>query len=479
MTNTKYKQKIYAIILIIISVLTMVFTPLTAFAEESSNKKTPLTELTKDENFNVEDYVENPTDYSLHVIQVAESTEGKLNIFTFQPARNTVDLKASSINISYGFSSNGENLSPKNYSLKLISTEGCFDKYEVEGFSVLGDEHRYYNIVSIYRRLSANVPTDTNVSGGTTTEKAYHVGQQWHAYTLNEKIRYEMNTFETVEITTNYTGFLQMNTDIVNNYFGSSATGQFQQMWFIAFDVEDYIVEHIYNADMSYTYQRYQDNYKNFELQSRTWKDENPVPDTVYLSDADKESIESNTKIPFLKEVYSFKRIMKSADFIKNFEEQGGEFSEEAKAKLNDSQWVFAFKETSFSNTDRVEGTAIYTYQSGTVIADATVLRIKFMDINHKIYDLGAVNDKTTADDIADGYADGILTLQDEMRKIVEIIMAVVGLIVLLLIVSLATPVFNVLGVVFKGIVNVVSWLLSFVIAIVTFPFRLITRKRR
>ena len=146
------KKATVSILLIIVSLITMIFMPLIVSAEENSYKKTPLTELSKDENFNADEYVENPSDFSIRVIQAAESSEGKLNIFTFQPARNTVDLKASSINIHYGFSSNGEGLSPKNYSLKLISSEGAFDKYEVEGFSVVADEHRYYNIVSIFRR---------------------------------------------------------------------------------------------------------------------------------------------------------------------------------------------------------------------------------------------------------------------------------------------------------------------------------------
>ena len=453
--------------------------PLIVSAEENSYKKTPLTELSKDENFNVEYYEENPTDYSIQVIQIAESSEGKLNIFTFQPARNTVDLKASSINIHYGFSSNGEGLSPKNYSLKLISSEGAFDKYEVEGFSVVADEHRYYNIVSIFRRLSTDVPTDTNVSGGTTTEKSYEVGQQWHAYTLNNKVCYEMNTFETVEITTNYTGFLQMNTDIVNSYFGSSSTGQFQQMWFIAFNVEDYIVEHIYNADMSFTYQRYQDTYKNYALQSRTWKDAKPIPDEVHLSDIDSESIERNLKIPFLKEVYSFKRIMSSEKFIENFEKQGGVFSDEAKTKLKESQWVFAFKETPMSNTDVIEGVSVYSYQSGTEVANATILRIRFMDVNKNIYDLGVVNDKVTADDIADGFADGILSLTDSMKDIVEIISSILGLVVLLIIANFCPPLLNVLGIIFKAIFNGFVWVLSLVFNVLIIPFKLIFNQKR
>ena len=458
-------------LLIIILIFSTIITPIIASAAEGSFEKTPLTELSKDESFKVEDYVENPEDYSIQVIQVAESSEGKLNIFTFQPARNTVDLKASSINISYGFSSNGEGLSPKNYNLKLICTDGCFDKYEVEGFFVPAQEHRYYNIVSIYRRLSSYVPTDTNVSGGTTTEKAYEVGQQWHSYTLNDRVYYEMNTFETVEITTNYTGFLQMNTDIVNNYFGSSATGQFQHMWFIAFNVEDYIVEHIYNADLSFTYQSYKDEYKNFEFISRTWKDENPIPETIFLSDIDKESVESNRLIPFLKETYSFKRIMKAEDFIKNFEAQGGSFSEESKAKLNASQWVFAFKETPFTNTDSVQGTAIYTYHNGTEIANATVLRIKFMDINKKIYDVGVVNDKVTPDDIADGFTSGILELKDGMKEIMAFLFFV-------LLVALISPVLNIVTPIFKIIFKAMGVCFGVVFDILIFPLRLIFNRK-
>ena len=288
-----------------------------------------------------------------------------------------------------------------------------------------------------------------------------------------------MNTFDTLEVTTNYTGYLQMNTDILTNIFQSSTTGQFVHMWFIAFNLEDYIAEHIYNADLSFTSQRYQDTSINFGNPSRTWKDESPVSETVYLTDVDSVSVESNRNIPFLKEAYAYKRIMKAEDFIKTFEDQGGKFSEEAKTNLLASQWVFAFKETSVSSTTSTSTTTVYTYKSGTEIANASILRIKFMDINHNTYDLGVVNDKTTAADLVDGYADGILGLTNSMKEIAAIISSLLGLVGLLILANFCPPLFNVLIIFFKAIFNGFIWLLSFVFQILTIPLKLIFNTKR
>lgn len=464
-TNINKARSIISRIFAVFLVISLLFcSSITCFASEYEANGV-MADLMRDGNFSAEDYVENANDYSLQVIQVAESNKGELYIYTFQPAHNSIDLIASSVNIYYGFSPDGSGITPTNYSLSLVSTEGCFDKYLVNGYTVRGDEHRYYNITSIFRRVNSVI--DTDVAGGTTTEKSYAVGQQWHAYWLNDRIYYEMNTFETVEITTNYTGYLQMNTDIVSNIFQSSSTGKFVQMWFIAFNLEDYIAEHIYNADLSFTSQRYKDNYRNFTFTSRTWVDENPVPETVYLSDVDSVSVESNQIIPFLKEAYTYKRIMKAQDFIKTFEEQGGEFTEEAKTHLNASQWVFAFKETPMTNSDRTEGVTIYSTETGTVIADATILRIKFMDINHKIYDLSVVNDKTTADSIADGFGDGLLQLEDSMQKLLEIVGIVLGVLLLAVLAYFVPPLMQIFSVLFKFLLDIVLWLISIPIKLI------------
>ena len=458
------RTKVTKIFAVFLAISLLLCSSITCYASEYEANGV-MADLTRDPMFSTADYEENATDYSIRVIQVAESNKGELYVYTFQPAHNSIDLLASSINIYYGFSPDGSGITPTNYTLSLVSTEGCFDKYLVNGFEVRGDEHRYYNIASIYRRV--NEVIDTDVAGGTTTEKSYSVGQQWHAYWLNDRIYYEMNTFETLEVTTTYTGFLRMNSSISTDIFDNSTSGGFKDMWFIAFNLEDYIAEHIYNADLSFTSQQYNDHYVNSNFTERTWLDEEPIPDTVYLSDIDSVSVEDNRKIPFLKESYTYKRIMKAEDFISTFEDQGMEFSEEAKTHLTNSQWVFAFKETIASSSTRVEGVTIYSTDYGVEIANATILRIKFLNIDQKIYDLSVVNDKTTADAIADGFGAGLLELEDKMQEIMEIIAIVLGVVLVCVLANFVPPLMNIITVIFKVAIDVVLW-------VVSLPFKLL-----
>ena len=66
--------------LLVLVVLCTVFMPVqgVAFAVEESGSNV-LVDLNKAENFNVDDYPYNPTDNSLHVIHVAESTDKELS----------------------------------------------------------------------------------------------------------------------------------------------------------------------------------------------------------------------------------------------------------------------------------------------------------------------------------------------------------------------------------------------------------------
>ena len=59
-----------------------------------------LDDLKKDSNFNPDDYPDKPDDYSLQVITVAEGENGELFVYVYQPSGKTVQLEASSINIS-------------------------------------------------------------------------------------------------------------------------------------------------------------------------------------------------------------------------------------------------------------------------------------------------------------------------------------------------------------------------------------------
>ena len=171
MTNTKIKQKIYAIILIIISVLTMVFTPLTAFAKTTVTSDV-MDDLSADSKFDVANYPlmsydtftavnsddinENNVDF-IQVIQVGESEDGELFIYTYQPLNDVSDITASSITIATEESAikdmdtKNDMTDFKKYDLECVSAEGSFKKYLVKDFEVGKGYYRYYCISEIER----------------------------------------------------------------------------------------------------------------------------------------------------------------------------------------------------------------------------------------------------------------------------------------------------------------------------------------
>ena len=71
-----------------------------AYAESTSYSDV-LDDLRKDENFSLSTYPSMANDYSLQVIQIAESTGKELFVYVYQPSGQAKDLRASSINIAH------------------------------------------------------------------------------------------------------------------------------------------------------------------------------------------------------------------------------------------------------------------------------------------------------------------------------------------------------------------------------------------
>ena len=104
---------------------------------ETSNFSSVLADLQKDSNFNFADYPENSKDYSIQVIQIAESKQGNLYLYTYQPCQNTLPLVATKINLSLSETADETRI----YGLKQVSTWGVFCKYEIESVKVLSLIH--------------------------------------------------------------------------------------------------------------------------------------------------------------------------------------------------------------------------------------------------------------------------------------------------------------------------------------------------
>ena len=90
-------------------------------------------DLKKDTSFNPDNYPTKAGDYSLQVIQLAESVNKELFIYVYQPSGKTKNFKASSVNISTTIN---DSISYLNYKLELLNSNGVFYKYKVSGLTV-------------------------------------------------------------------------------------------------------------------------------------------------------------------------------------------------------------------------------------------------------------------------------------------------------------------------------------------------------
>ena len=129
----KNKQKNKSFIYIILTLLLLVVTVLggrgfsSAFADTARYTKV-MDDLQLDETFNENDFPDDSSDYSVKVIQIAESVDGDLFIYTYQPCQKIRYVVATSVNMSLSESVNGTRL----YALELLSSSGVFCKYLVK-----------------------------------------------------------------------------------------------------------------------------------------------------------------------------------------------------------------------------------------------------------------------------------------------------------------------------------------------------------
>lgn len=434
----------------------------TAFAAETDLSSTIMVELTSDPSFDKELYPDNATDYSLQVFQIGESEMKDLYLYVYQPSHKSIDLLGTSVSISYGFSRDGKGLQPKIYDLELVSTSGVFDKYLVKGFKEDTGSHkdgsRYYNIVAIYRKF--NEVIDSSIELGETNEIGYSVGQQWYAYDINNGVAYEMGTFETLEVTINIID----NLEVSDGYKLNDLLGAYDdcQVWFAGFTVEDYVVQHIYDADISF----------DIRSRERTWSvGHSEIVNngewehkTLKLTEEDFMTYKGNG---LFARTVKWNRIMASADFISNAEEQTADFVSVTKDKIKESHWVFSFYETELYK----HFSPGYYYIQESEISGFAILRLHFMDTNKKIYDLGIVSDKVSPDNIAGGFI-GSKDLSEIMNDVFGVLQKIFMVICALALIALIIGLFKGIDFISKPI----KFICKGVASVITAPFKLLKK---
>lgn len=338
-----------------------------------------LSDLKKDATFDPEDFPIVADDYGLKVIQIAESVNGELFVYVYQPGYTSKVLTASSINMS----TTADGLIFANFSLRLISREGVFGKYVVENFKVGSGAVRCYNISSILRPFDREIDQGLpSYNENELVEVAFAVAMIFSASGTGDQIKYESLGTQVITVVDKYVGYIKYSNGF--KLYNDSCHSHY-----VAFST-DLPVEKLYEADLHYVRQDYRYTYV--------------VPDLIHgIVGGEKKTYltDKTTKVVTLKaedEVsnpadglfakrYVWNRIERVSDFVKN-----EDLTNEAKEDLSNKEWVLRFCETAFRSTQSPTGYA----EEGTEVSEVLILRLKF-ETEGKVYNLGVVDNKQSS----------------------------------------------------------------------------------
>ena len=362
-------------------------------AEENKTASGVIEDLSKDVSFNTENYPSNAKDYSLSVMQLAESTDKELFIYVYQPSGDKV--RASSINISTTIN---DEISFFNYSLELLNFEGTLFKYKVTNFEVKKDPVRYYAISSIYRPFDAGIG-DKKSGNNTINEVNYAVNRQYCFGEINGKPYVNCIDIETIVVTDKFVGFVRY-PDGFKLFTGAGACDSH----FVAFNT-DKKIDKLFEADVYYTTQKVSYDFFTEDSPFNIKFGDSKTDNYAYLKYTDKVE---HTGGGFFAGTYKWDRIQSVDDFIKTEDRTtvyygavlnskvSSKLTDEALNELKGKKWVLRFTETSYDKSPRSGmGAATYYHAETTMVGNVTILRLKF-ETDGITYNLGVIDNKQT-----------------------------------------------------------------------------------
>ncbi len=436
--KTRIACMLLAFIAVFCTVFTAVQTPVFARAESITYSEV-LDDLKKDTSFKPENYPTKADDYSLQIIQLAESVNKELFVYVYQPSGKAKDFKASSINISTTIN---DNISYLNYKLELLSSNGVFYKYKVVGLTVKDESVRYYAISSIYRPFDEII--DKQASGGNTvTEVNYAVNKQYAFGSINGKPYVNCVDIETIVVTDKFVGFVRYK-DGFKLYVGACDSH------FVAFNT-DKPIDKLLEADVYYTTQSYDWSSAPFVGVKETFGDK--ADKYAYLKYTDKVE---HTGDGLFAGTYKWDRIQTIDDFIKGENRENiyhgavldvktsSKLTDEALTELKGKKWVLRFAETNYSLNGYASTGS--TFESYTLVGDVTILRLKF-ETDGITYNLGVIDNKQTGGKEPSNETEIDVSLNDNGKTILYLLL-------LILLVALCAPV---LPYVLQGIVWIIT----------------------
>ena len=423
-TKKRLAVMLLAFVLGISAVIAAAQVPVIAKAESTVTYTNVLEDLQRDSSFFKDNYPEKETDYSLQIIQLAESSDKELFVYVYQPSGQLKGLVASSINISTTIN---DAVSYHNYKLELLNADGVFFKYKVSDFVVKDDAVRYYAITSIYRKWDKTIDPATG-NDNTVTEVNYNVSKQYAFGTINGKPYVNCVDIDTIVVTDKFVGFVRYENGFT--LYNSACDSHF-----VAFNT-DKSIDKLLEADVYYTTQSYNWNWTAFIGEKETFgtKQEN----YSYLKYTDKVE---HTGEGWFAGTYKWDRIQTVDDFISGEKRENifhgavldvkvsTKLTESALNELKGKKWVLRFTETAYSFTPDYTGTGSQ-YSSSTVVGDVTILRLKF-ETDGITYNLGVIDNKQTGGKDPSNSTDIDISLNDTGKKLAALIMLILAIILL------------------------------------------------
>ncbi len=437
----KFNNFLLAFVLAFLSLFTATvgFMPSITHAEELGSNV--LTDLQKDETFNVAEYPVIENDYSLQVIQIAESTEGELLVYVYQPSGK---LRATTIRFSTGIN---DKLHPKDYSLTYLNSSNTLFKYKVQGFKVSSQEVRYYEVIAIHRKYIEGVDEPPTGEGQVINEVAFEVGNRWSATTLEGTTYYTQQGIKTVEIKNKWVGRYRYRTPL--NWTGKACDAHF-----VAFSTE-FEIERLREAEVTFysrTYKKTIDKHVTGDIvnpglsgSSESWSYGNWVKHVVPLERDKEENV-------VVGQIFTKKFTWNQIETIGEFEE-GKSLSKDILNELNKDKWVLNFYATDFAEwADSVMGTPIYEYETGTEVDEVSILRLKYY-ANKQVFNVGVVDNKQTGSiDPVNPYKSPIIAFLESFKLSIPLIAIAIALIVLFIVYFKQ---------IMKGIGVVIKWIFT------------------
>lgn len=411
-----FKNVIAAILIAFFVIFSLMFSGGVPFAYASASAYSDIiVDLRKDPTFNPEECPTIENNYRFEVKQIAESAQGELLIYVYQPAADKA-VKATSINIARQKDYSAD-LEFKNYRLEYLNSTGVFFKYRVQGFELATDTVRYYNISNILRPLVPGVDKEP-AEGQTVSEKGCKVGQLWTVETVGDNVTYTLLTSEVIEITQKVVGYCYYDDGLD---IGWGAMEGLTKAYFVAFDT-DRPIDKLISADLTFFATRvkckycgntaeHKDHDLFYDFEEGEYIDYGTgVYNDEPLTITDKETFSNIgggnwAGRPATKHLK--KRIRKTEDFIAD--ENNKEYTLTAGSELAGTKWVLNFYEAQdkyktnnvwlsfIPGVNLIHGVADGEAELNNVF-DVSILRLEFETGGHP-YNLGVVDNKQTGNE--------------------------------------------------------------------------------